>query len=154
KVFDATTMILLRVLVGWQEKLMPFSFASSTNVKTVIVEGELELERDFHAEENDYRLPIVRVWSMDRKCFGYLDVDAIAEHHYDTAAKDRIVLSAPMRRVLDAVFASPSAVFGDLFKNRHGGIVIMAAGSPGVGKTLTAEVYAEFTKRPLYPLEM
>lgn len=33
-------------------------------------------------------------------------------------------------------------------------MVVLASGKPGVGKTLTAEIYAERTERPLYVLEM
>jgi len=46
------------------------------------------------------------------------------------------------------------AHFGDLLKGKHGGVVVLACGQPGVGKTLTAEIYAETTQRPLYVLEL
>ena len=41
-------------------------------------------------------------------------------------------------------------MFGDLIQGKRGGLVILACGKPGVGKTLTAEVYPETTERPLY----
>ena len=46
------------------------------------------------------------------------------------------------------------SLFGDLLRGKSGGMVILANGKPGVGKTLTAEVFAEHTKRPLYVMEM
>jgi SpoVK/Ycf46/Vps4 family AAA+-type ATPase len=42
----------------------------------------------------------------------------------------------------------------DRLRGKHGGVVILACGNPGVGKTLTAEVYAEHAQRPLYVLEL
>ncbi len=33
-------------------------------------------------------------------------------------------------------------------------MIIVLHGSPGVGKTLTAEVVAEYTKKPLYPINI
>jgi AAA+ superfamily predicted ATPase len=33
-------------------------------------------------------------------------------------------------------------------------LIIVLHGSPGVGKTLTAEVVAEYTKKPLYPINI
>jgi SpoVK/Ycf46/Vps4 family AAA+-type ATPase len=60
-----------------------------------------------------------------------------------------------MLAVLTRVFATAKEdLFGDLIKGKHGGVVVLACGSPGVGKTLTAEVYAEQTERPLYSLEL
>jgi SpoVK/Ycf46/Vps4 family AAA+-type ATPase len=57
--------------------------------------------------------------------------------------------------ILDRVFNTPlERMFGDLLKGKHGGVVILACGEPGVGKTLTAEIYAETTERPLYVLEL
>jgi SpoVK/Ycf46/Vps4 family AAA+-type ATPase len=67
----------------------------------------------------------------------------------------RLHLPQEMLAVLTRVFNTPvESLFGDLIKGKHGGVVILAAGNPGVGKTLTAEVYAEQTQRPLYVLEL
>ena len=56
--------------------------------------------------------------------------------------------------ILHRVFETPTnELFGDLIRGKHGGVVILASGNPGVGKTLTAEVYAEMSTRPLYVLE-
>jgi AAA+ superfamily predicted ATPase len=38
----------------------------------------------------------------------------------------------------------------DIVAGKSGGTTVLCAGPPGVGKTLTAEVYAEIVKRPLY----
>lgn len=38
----------------------------------------------------------------------------------------------------------------DIVEGKSGGTTVLCAGPPGVGKTLTAEVYAEIIKRPLY----
>ena len=60
-----------------------------------------------------------------------------------------------MLSILTRVFGTPvEQMFGDLIQGKHGGLVILACGKPGVGKTLTAEVYAETTERPLYVLEL
>jgi SpoVK/Ycf46/Vps4 family AAA+-type ATPase len=38
----------------------------------------------------------------------------------------------------------------DIVAGKSGGTTVLCAGPPGVGKTLTAEVYAEIIQRPLY----
>jgi SpoVK/Ycf46/Vps4 family AAA+-type ATPase len=96
----------------------------------------------------------VRVFSLDLKRYVYADVDDVREYDYDERALDKLYLPAEMRGVLQQVFTSAQReLFGDLIRGKHGGIVILACGSPGVGKTMTAEVYAEVTRRPLYVLE-
>ena len=109
-------------------------------------------------EEDVSPLPLVRVFALETKRYVYADVDDVREYDYDDEALSRLVLPDEMRDVLARVFAAGGGdgdgeVFGDLVRGKHGGVVILACGSPGVGKTLTAEVYAEVSRRPLYVLE-
>src|SRR5204863_1307364 len=76
-------------------------------------------------------------------------------YEFDMHAMSKLHLPPEMLSVLSRVFMTPvEGLFGDVIKGKHGGVVILAAGNPGVGKTLTAEVYAETTERPLYVLEL
>lgn len=45
-----------------------------------------------------------------------------------------------------------SVFTGDIIEGKSAGNVILARGRPGVGKTLTAEVYAEVIGKPLYSI--
>jgi hypothetical protein len=101
------------------------------------------------------RLPFVRVFSLDGKGYVYADVDDVAPYEFDTQAMSRLHLPGAMLTVLTRVFSAPAeGLFADLIQGKHGGVVILASGKHGVGKTLTAEVYAEQTRRPLYVLEL
>jgi SpoVK/Ycf46/Vps4 family AAA+-type ATPase len=128
-----------------------------------VVEPELEIAERLRGHnallgqvrEGCSRLPFVRVFSLDTKSYVYADVDDVAPYEFDEGAMSRLHLPREMLTVLDRVFHTPvQSLFGDLIKGKHGGVVILAAGRPGVGKTLTAEVYAEETRRPLYVLEL
>lgn len=100
------------------------------------------------------RVPLVRVFSLDTKGYVYADIDDLETYEYDATAISRLFLPARMKDVLARLFETPTEqLFGDLIRGKHGGIVILASGNPGVGKTLTAEVYAEISQRPLYVLE-
>ncbi len=44
-------------------------------------------------------------------------------------------------------------VFSDIIKSKGGGVIVLCSGSPGTGKTLTAEVYSEVMARPLYSVQ-
>ena len=101
------------------------------------------------------RLPLVRVFSLDFKSYVYVDVDDLETYEYDTTVLPALILPSDMKSVLKQLFETPTdALFGDVIRGKHGGIVILACGEPGVGKTMTAEAYAEVAERPLYVLEL
>ncbi len=127
----------------------------------VVVEPFFELESQedpYHRRRRETEsmiMPYVRIFTLNRKRYAYVDVRDIQDYQYDRTALNRIVLPKKMRATLDQVFAASTAdLFGDLIVGKHGGMVVMASGGTGVGKTLTAEVFSEYTERPLYTLEV
>ena len=132
--------------VGWKD-----------SPASVIIEPLLE---NRHAgreidQGTDWHLPFVRAFSLKHKSYLYVDIESMKEHQYFREGKDKIVLPKKMFTALDSIFnAKRENIFGDLFHGRHGGIVVLANGPSGVGKTLTAEVFAEYQERPLYSMEM
>lgn len=153
---DLRTSVLIPVDLGWRERLVKYALGSPTSPTQVVIEPELEAQGSHRTRgEKTYELPFVRVFSFKLKRYVYADVDTLVEHNYNRNARDLLVLPPKLKRALDAVIdIKPEDVFGDVFEGRHGGVVILATGDPGVGKTLTAETYAESMGRPLYPLEM
>lgn len=150
KIFDASgTGLVYMQYWGW----------STFNVghkESVIIEDSLEMNNDYyHMAENSWNLPFVRVFSLKHKAYVYVDIEELEQHIFHRDDKNKIILPENMMRALDSVFnTQQNKVFGDLFHGRHGGIVVLANGPSGVGKTLTAEVFAEYQERPLYVIEM
>lgn len=147
----------------WWPRLESRALGTPAAPRKAIVEPELEVaEKQRHSlaahgqtQRGISRLPFVRLFSLDTKGYVYADVDDIMTYEFDTNAMSRLHLPKEMLSVLGKVFHTPiERLFGDLVRCKHGGVVILAHGSPGVGKTLTAEVYAEETQRPLYVLEL
>lgn len=133
--------------VGWKD-----------SPTTVIIEPLLEnkyAHREMMDADTSWHLPFVRAFSLKHKDYIYVDIDTMVEHKYHRDGREKIVLPKKMFTALDSIFnATRENIFGDLFHGRHGGIVVLANGPSGVGKTLTAEVFAEFQERPLYSMEM
>ncbi|MCI0641284.1 MAG: ATP-binding protein [Gemmataceae bacterium] len=131
--------------------------------RKAVIEPELEVgedERHYYApygqcQEGQSRLPFVRLFSLETKGYVFADVDDLTPYEFDGNAMARLHLPDDMLRTLTSVFSTRvEHLFGDLISGKHGGVVVLACGNPGVGKTLTAEVYAEHSRRPLYVLEL
>lgn len=127
--------------------------------RQAIMERDLEVTGNrggfYYRGQTEHNLPFVRVFSTDLKQYVYADVDDLEDYSFDKDALTKLVLPNNMRKMVGKIFDTPChKIFGDLARGRHGGMVILANGTQGVGKTLTAEVFAEHTHRPLYVLEM
>jgi hypothetical protein len=147
----------------WDRGIQTRSLGTAQSPRRCVVDADLELPEDRQSYyysgvqdpvENVSYMPFVRVFSLDLKAFIYADVEDVDAYEYDAGAVERLHLPPAMVGVLTRVFNTPqSELFGDVIRGKHGGVVILASGRPGVGKTLTAEVYAEMTGRTLYVLE-
>jgi hypothetical protein len=107
-------------------------------------------------EDGEYgAVPVVTaVRVFDLAAQDHLDVNTgdLQPYAYDATLKDRLILPAEQRELLDILTHDISVFTGDIIDGKSAGNVILARGRPGVGKTLTAEVYAESIGRPLYSI--
>lgn len=151
----------LQVVQGYMSYAIPTVLGEPENPRRGVLESELEVTQVHHhrwrADDNEIsnQLPFVRVFSLDRKEYYYVDVDDIDHVEYQENILDRLIIPSRYKEVLQAVFEyDQTKMPGDVLKTKHGGMIILAMGNPGVGKTLTAEAYAEHKKKPLYVLGM
>jgi len=160
-VLDVNAGVLAINKMLWRSTLDTCRLATKDKVRQVIVENELEIKDGGNhsyygrAESRTHELPFIRAFSVDLKKYVYVHVDSAKEHVFSSDARGRLTLPDHMHAILNSVFDTPAEnIFGDMFTGRHGGMVILANGPTGTGKTLTAEVFAEHTHRPLYIMEM
>lgn len=98
----------------------------------------------------------VTPWHFGVRCYHLeahdnFDVDAtlLEEYKYDDQIREKLVLPPEQMELLDTLTDELNLLQEDLVAGKTGGNVIMLGGLPGLGKTLTAEVYAEACKVPL-----
>jgi len=94
--------------------------------------------------------PVVRGFELKSHEFAWIHADNLEPYEYNKGLRNKLVLPASHRDLLDVLTNDISAFVGDIIEGKSAGNVILAKGEPGVGKTLTAEVYAELISRPLY----
>ena len=80
----------------------------------------------------------------------WVHADDIEPYVYDPGLKHKLVLPEEQTELIDILTAEMDVLQDDVVRGKGGGTTVLCAGPPGVGKTLTAEVYAEVTGRPLY----
>jgi hypothetical protein len=129
-----------------------------------VIEPELEIpgQRRFSAyheqlhqqEEPDGVLPFVRAFSLRTRSFLFTDFRNTETYQYQTDIEQRLLLKPAHRKIIRSIFAADEETIKDLIPGKTGGLCVLAWGNPGVGKTLTAEVYAEVKERPLYSLSV
>ncbi|KAK8242776.1 P-loop containing nucleoside triphosphate hydrolase protein [Phyllosticta capitalensis] len=126
-------------------------------------------ERDQIDEEHLLLLPRdVLSFVFRSRSWKYLNVEHMTSihevHAHRDSGLDQLVMNDEHKAMVLALVESHSSgvrstsahkeneTSMDLVKGKGKGLVILLHGAPGVGKTLTAETIAAYTRRPLYPI--
>jgi ATPase family associated with various cellular activities (AAA) len=80
----------------------------------------------------------------------WVHVDNMQPYRYLPELKQKLVLPSEQTDLIDILTAEMDMLTDDIIAGKSGGTTVLCAGPAGVGKTLTAEVYSEIIKRPLY----
>jgi hypothetical protein len=80
----------------------------------------------------------------------WVHVDDMEPYRYQPELKDKLVLPPEHTDLIDILTAEMDVLMDDIVAGKSGGTTVLCAGPAGVGKTLTAEVYSEIIRRPLY----
>lgn len=80
----------------------------------------------------------------------WVHVDDMQPYEYQPTLKDKLILPPEQTDLIDILTAEMDVLMDDIVEGKSGGTTVLCAGPPGVGKTLTAEVYSEIIRRPLY----
>jgi hypothetical protein len=92
----------------------------------------------------------VLMFHLDLHHYVWVHVDDMEPYVYQPALKQKLVLPPDQTDLIDILTAEMDVLMDDIVEGKSGGTTVLCAGPPGVGKTLTAEVYSEIIRRPLY----
>ncbi|UPK89428.1 hypothetical protein LCI18_000363 [Fusarium solani-melongenae] len=93
-------------------------------------------------------------FDLRRKKWVDLEVDQIREVIWNDKAFGSLVADEDMKEFILALVTNllETEKGTDLIDNKGNGLIMLLHGSPGTGKTFTAESVAEIAKKPLYPV--
>ena len=94
--------------------------------------------------------PYVKMFDLKKHQFVDIHVAFLTEYVYDHTLIDKLVLPEERKELVSILVTGADMAMEDIVKGKTGGIIVICTGEPGTGKTLTAEVFSEEVKRPLY----
>lgn len=117
--------------------------------------------KGYHGDEDEegeeaHKLPvhpIVRFFNLSEHEFETTHIDNLDPYPYDERIGQKLVLPDDHRELIDALTGHALERMEDIVQGKATGVIILCSGKPGTGKTLTAEVYSEVAKRPLYAVQ-
>ena len=91
-------------------------------------------------------------FEMESKKWVKLNIMQTERVLWNKKAFNRLVLDQQSKELIRALVSVHlgSKITGDIIAGKGNGLIILLHGSPGVGKTLTAESVAELAEKPLY----
>jgi hypothetical protein len=94
--------------------------------------------------------PVLNMFDLEEHASYRVHVKQVEPYVYNTAMDQNLVLPAAAKNFIRSLIGHSKESFQDIIKGKEGGTIVLLEGPPGVGKTLTAEIYAEVMERPLY----
>jgi len=94
--------------------------------------------------------PYLFMFHLELHHYLWVHVDELELYAYQPALKQKLILPPEQTDLIDILTAEMDVLMDDIVAGKSGGTTVLCAGPPGVGKTLTAEVYSEIIQRPLY----
>jgi len=117
-----------------------------TNEETGEVENVAEpYERPIH--------PYLRVFHLSKHMQLTLHISALKKYKYDRKIIKKLVIDEERKALVKLLVNHNDQKYQDIVGDKGGGAIVLLCGPPGVGKTLTAEVFAESEKRALYSVQ-
>lgn len=96
----------------------------------------------------------VKGFSLSKKKWGTFTLSGMSQIEFRDNAYDLLVLDPEVKAEVRALVENSEDMFTDIISGKGGGAIFLLHGTPGLGKTLTAESVAEILHRPLYSVSV
>lgn len=114
---------------------------------------EADEDSDFQPELQIPVHPLVPCFDLKRHLRLRVHVNNLATYKYRREVADGLVLPERDKRLINMLVDQSHNTFQDVVEGKGASMNVLSGGPAGTGKTLSAEVFAEFKERPLYNVQ-
>ncbi len=117
---------------------------------------EASVREETNDEPNQVQLPILpylRVYDTTQDQWAIAHIDCLQDYPWDKSLGDKLVLKEADKNLIDLLVNQTGERVEDIIAGKMQGVIVLATGTPGIGKTLTAEVFSEMIEKPLYTVQ-
>lgn len=98
--------------------------------------------------------PYGHVFHLEEHIWIDVHVDNLTEYVFKgEELKEKLILPQKDKDIISILIEMSKMKIDDIVEGKSGGSFIISTGIPGTGKTLTAEVFSETVKKPLYKVQ-
>lgn len=97
--------------------------------------------------------PYIKGFDLMKHRFITCHINNITEYEWNPNLADKLILDKETKDLIEILVDSTTAKSEDIIAGKMSGTIVIATGSPGVGKTLTAEVFSEKIQKSLYVVQ-
>lgn len=94
--------------------------------------------------------PICKAFDLGRQEFISIHALNLTRYVYNPALANKLILPESHMDMLDVLTSETDVFLSDIIEGKSAGNIILCKGRPGLGKTLTAEIYSEIVGKPIY----
>ena len=94
--------------------------------------------------------PYIKMFDLENHCTLWEPTYNLTEYQYDSSASDKLILPNNQRDLIDILVGETNFFLEDIVSSKSTAASILCKGKPGLGKKLTAEVYSQIVRKPLY----
>lgn len=114
---------------------------------------EADEDTDFEPETQVPVHPLVPCFDLRRHARLRVHLNNLTPYVFQRGVGDRLILPPRDRALIEMLVDESANTFQDVVSGKGQSINILSGGPAGTGKTLTAEVLAEYKERPLYSVQ-
>lgn len=97
--------------------------------------------------------PLMVVFDLKKHRRLKVHIAQLEDYKYDKSLGDKLILPKENHDLVETLLAHNLKGYKDVVKGKGQGAIILCVGPAGTGKTLTSEVFAEVSSRPLYTVQ-
>jgi hypothetical protein len=115
-----------------------------------------EAEEVDEQDDNSVVLPVhpyLQVFDFDSDDFIKCHINCLQEYEWAPDIQKKLILPSDTKELVSILIETATNIMDDIVSGKTGGVIVMSTGEPGTGKTLTAEVFAEQIKIPIYMVQ-